>query len=201
MVRTAWILLALAAAPLSAEAQRPRPVLDTKAELGDAGPLRAGVSAGAMLVSGEAFYDVRHAPAFHAFLALPVDPFDEIRVGFSYSSHADTLDNRRVVVRSLYVEPLFALGSGSFVLHYGLRGAYIHQARPLFRNTMHGLGIGGVLALRRRLGARVALEGTLALTGVTFPGTDLIHPEADPDYDMWSNAWFRELRFGLIVRP
>lgn len=200
-VAPALALAAAFSATADLSAQRPRPVLETETELGEAGPLRAGISAGALLVSGEAFYDVRHAPSLQLFLALPVAPFDEVRVGFGYSSHADTLDDRRVAVRSLYVEPLFAVTSGPLSLQYGLRGAYIHQARRLFRNTMHGIGLGGMASLRRSFGPRLAIEGTLALTGVAFPGTDLIHPEADPDYDRWSNAWFREVRIGLVARP
>lgn len=189
---------ATAAAPSAAAAQW-WPVIHTETDIGEVGRFRIGMSAGAILPSGKAFDQIRNAPSLQLFAALPIEPFDDVRIGIGRSRHHDDLDGNDVDVTMVFVEPLFAFGEGSQRLSIGPRVIYAHQARDLFRNRMHGIGLGAMVSLAQSIGPRLAIEVSASLSSTTMPGTDIRNGPDDPVG--WSNAWFRELRVGLTARP
>ena len=195
-VRVAAMLLL--SAPASIHAQD-GPVIRTGTELSDPGPLSLGMAVGAVLVSGEAFDFVGTGPSLHVFAALPLQPFEEMRVGFTYSRHADDLAEDDVVVKMVWAEPQWGTGlPGNLRLRYGLRAAYVHEERSIFTKTMHGIGGGAIAGLHRSLGSRATIEASVLITGLLLPAADIA---GSPDPDGRSNAWFREFRIGLSVRP
>jgi hypothetical protein len=193
-------LVLLATAPSAVEAQRIPVVRTDTVTIGAAGPLHIGASAGALVPTGEAFYDVARGSALHVFLARAVEPFDELRLGVGYSRHRDDLAVSDVVVRTIYIETLYGTGTATHRLRLGPRFAYIHQSREIFANRMHTVGLGAIASLVRTLGSRAAIELSFAMTGSMMPGTDLKDPNAPKD-DGWSSAWLRELRLGFTARP
>lgn len=176
------------------------PTIHTDTELGDVGPLRVGLSAGAVVPTGTAFYDVDDAASVQLLIAMPIEPFDEFRVGAGYSSHFDNINGDDVGVTMIFVEPLFGFGHGSQRLRLGPRAIYVHQARDLFLHRMHGFGFGAMASLAQQLGPRVAIEISASMTGTMLPRTDW-RDGSIKDLANWSNAWFRELRIGVTGRP
>ena len=158
-----------------------------------------GGTVAAVAARGDGFRFVSTGVGSQLFLGvMPGEGPDELRLGFSFSTHADDLYDSRAEVVEVYFEPWWAIDLAPMALRLGPRVAWLREFRDGLRTPLRDFVLGGNLGVRLPLRSRLALESGVTLTNAVFDGP--LVAALGPDLDGVVVNWIWQFRLGLIYR-